>query len=177
MPLTLKTGVALLVAVAAGCGGGERESQRSTQRETTCTERTTTNYEGDITTYCEEDYATDYEEGQGGAGESAAGELHGIELGAGVSLLDQEATERLVTDMYENFGGGLGGEQSKTSWYSYIEAVGVSSWDGKATVRTSLYDDSDAVEPAASICRATIGAGAAGARVTDAGGSTLAECP
>lgn len=112
------------------------------------------------------------------AGDSAVGqELHGIEIGAGVAALDVEATERVISDLYDNFGGGLGGEQFETSWYGYIEEVGISEWDGKATVRTSLYDDSDAVQPASSICGATIAAGASGARVTDTGGSTLDECP
>lgn len=112
------------------------------------------------------------------ASDSAAGqELHGIGIGAGVAALDVEATEQVVNDLYDNFGGGLGGEQFKTSWYGYIEEVGISEWDGRATVRTSLYDDADAVSPAMSICGATIAAGAVGARVTDASGSTLDECP
>ena len=91
--------------------------------------------------------------------------------------LERKATRSVIQNLYENVGGGLAGSQYKTSWYDYIQAVGVSSYDGKATVRTALYGDADAITPAASICRAAIAAGAPSGRVTDANGGTLAECP
>ena len=104
--------------------------------------------------------------------------LHGIELGAGVALLDDAKTREVVQNLYDGFGGGLAGAASKASWFDAIEAVGVSAYDAKATVRTRLYPDADGSSVAASLCGAAIASGAVGgARVTDESGTTLYECP
>jgi len=65
--------------------------------------------------------------------------------------------QSLRADLEDNFGGGLGGEE--TSWYQFIEAVTIQPGFGDRFVRveTSLFNDADATKPAQAICSGTLG--------------------
>jgi hypothetical protein len=121
IPLVLLLGTVL---ACAGCGGASRPAVPASAVTTTCTQRTTTNYEGEATTYCGEDYASDFQEGQN------APDAQTVTVPLDVKALPyyddawtltrHGGTIEVQTDMYrDDDGRQFGWTVCIQTWYSY----------------------------------------------------------
>lgn len=79
----------------------------------------------------------------------------------------------------ENFGGAFGPEY-KVSWYDNIKAIVGPDEFGAVTIKTNIYPDSDATEPAGAMCLAIMLSdikGVTSGEILGAGGARLDSCP